>query len=277
MADGNPPDNPLLALLELEPSGHDRFIGASGEAGEGPPRLFGGHVAAQSLRAALLTVEPARPAHSLHAFFLRPGVPGTPIELTVERTRDGRSFSTRHVTAAQNGEPIFVLTASFHVPEEGDDWQEPGPVDVPGPDDVSTQDSPFSRFSPMTPLDIRPLRSGGSFPILHPLWVRTRQRLPDDPAVHTCVLAFISDMGVVGAARAPDATSMPLAGASLDHAVWFHRPARADDWLLFSAEPVSNAGARGLARGSFRDRRGLLVATVAQEALLRPTKMVPLP
>jgi acyl-CoA thioesterase II len=277
MADEGGSHNRLLAMLELEDRGDDRFVAVASNPGEGPPRLFGGQVASQSLRAALRTVDPARPPHSLHAYFIRPGIPGVPLELDVERTRDGRSFSTRHVTTSQNGDPIFVLTASFHVPEEGDDWHEPAPLDLPGPDEVAGLDSPFARFSTMNPLEMRPVRSGDTFPVMHPFWVRTRDPLPDDPALHACVLTFMSDMGVVGSARAPKATSMIFGGASLDHAVWFHRPCRPDQWLLFSVDPISNFGARGLARGSFHDENGLLVASIAQEALLRPTKMVPLP
>jgi acyl-CoA thioesterase II len=274
MTDGH---NRLLDLLSLEPAGDDQFTAIASPPGEGPPRLFGGQVASQSLRAALLTVDPSRPPHSMHAYFIRPGAPGVPLDLAVERTRDGRSFSTRHVTTSQNGEPIFVLTASFHAPEEGDDWHEPAPLDVPTPDEIAASESPFSRFTTMSPLEIRPVRSQATFPAMHPFWVRSRDPLPDDPALHTCVLTFMSDMGVVGGARAPVASSMMFAGASLDHAVWFHRAVRADEWLLFSVDPVSNAGARGLARGTFHDVNGSLIASIAQEALLRPTKMMPLP
>ncbi|HEX7167813.1 MAG TPA: acyl-CoA thioesterase domain-containing protein, partial [Acidimicrobiales bacterium] len=217
--------------------------------------------------------------HSFHAYFVRPGAPGVPLDLGVTRTRDGRSFSTRQVVAAQDGDAIFVLTASFHVEEEGDDWHEPATatLDVPSPEDIGEDASPLARFSTMSPFDMRPVRTGATFPAVHPFWVKTRDALPDDPAIHACVLAFMSDMGVVGSARAPRSTAAPFAGASLDHAVWFHRPVHADQWLLFSVEPVSNAGARGLARGTFHTRDGVLVASVAQEALLRPTATVPLP
>ena len=272
MADG---PNRLLELLDLEPNGTDRFVAIT--PGDGPPRLFGGQVASQSLRAAVLTVDPERAPHSFHAYFVRPGAPGVPLDLDVTRIRDGRSFSTRLVTASQSGDPIFVLTGSFHVVEEGDDWHEPQPIDVPPPDDIDAIESPFSRFSTMSPLEMRPIQSEGAFPVMHPFWVRSREALPDDPALHACVIAFMSDMGVVGSARAPESTSMPFGGASLDHAVWFHRRARADEWLLFSVDPVSNAGARGLARGAFHTQHGVLVASIAQEALLRPTKILPLP
>ena len=265
----------LLRLLDLETAGDDRFLAVTPEAGEGPPRLFGGQVASQSLRAATLTVD-GRPPHSMHAYFIRPGRPGTPLELSVDRTRDGRSFSTRHVTAAQEGEPIFMLSASFHEAEAGDDWQSE-PPSAPTPDEVGDVDSPLRRFSTMSPFDIRPLKASASFPVMHPFWVRTSEPLPDDPAIHACAIAFISDMGVVGSARAPRSTSVPFAGASLDHALWFHRPARADEWLLFSVDPVTNYGARGLATGTMHTGDGVLVASIAQEALLRPAGNVALP
>ena len=267
----------LLKLLDLQDEGGDRFVEST--PGDGPPRLFGGQVASQSLRAATLTVDAARPPHSFHAYFIRPGRPGVPLDLGVERTRDGRSFTTRRVTAAQEGEPIFVLDASFHAAEEGTDWQPPGPQ-LPGPEDVS-EPSPFGGFSTMSPFDMRPV--GGISPLgfaLHPFWVRTRDPLPDDPALHACAITFISDMGVVGSARAPeDRTPSPqrFMGASLDHAVWFHREARADDWLLFDVQPLTNAGARGLARGTMHTRDGVLVASLVQESLLRPSGSIPLP
>ena len=268
----------ILELLDLGRRGADAFVAPT--PSDGPGRLFGGQVASQSLRAATLTVEPDRLPHSLHAYFIRPGRPGIPLRLDVDRTRDGRSFTTRRVTASQDDEPIFTLAASFHAAEEGGDWQLPAPTGVSPPDGPRQVESPISRFASMSPFDLRPVRppEPGGFPILHPFWVKTRRTLPDDPALHACVLAFISDMGVVGSARAPGA-AMPaqLMGASLDHAMWFHRPARADEWLLFSVEPVSNFGARGLARGTMHDPAGVLVASVAQEALLRGAGQVPVP
>ena len=267
----------LLKLLDLEPLGDDVFSAPT--PSDGPGRLFGGQVASQTLRAATLTVEDGRPPHSLHAYFIRPGVPGPPLRLEVERTRDGRSFTTRHVTAIQNGERIFNLTASFHAPEEGDDWQLPAPTGVPGPDDVHGE-SPLTRFDSMSPFVMRPVAATaeGDWFQFHPMWIRTVATLPDDPVLHACVLAFMSDMGVVGSARAPTSTLPKMfMGASLDHAVWFHRPVRADEWLLFSVEPTSNSGARGLARGTFHTADGALVASIAQEALLRSTGRPPLP
>lgn len=271
------PEDPvarLLALLDLETIGDDRFEAIT--PAEGPPRLFGGQVAAQSLRAATLTVPADRLVHSLHAYFIRPGRPGIPLELTVERARDGRSFTTRRVSAAQEGEPIFVLDASFHVEEDGEDWQPDWVGGYPDPDEIAVRESP-NRFSSMSPFDMRP--AGGSSPMgfpIHPFWVRAKGRLPDDPALHACALTFISDMGVVGSVPRPGSDrTRGFMGASLDHAVWFHAPARADEWLLFDVKPLRNGGARGLAMGTMHTRGGVLVASVAQEALLRPTMQVP--
>lgn len=263
----------LLGLLELDDQGDDTWVAPTPEGG--PPRLFGGQVAAQSLRAATHTISADRPAHSLHAYFIRPGAPGVPLELQVERVRDGRSFATRRVTAAQQGEAIFVLDASFHRVEPGDDWQLPPPT-TGGPDEAAGT-SPFGGWGSINPFEMRPVRSGGGFLDVHPFWIRTKDPLPDDPALHTCLLTFISDMAVVLGARAPDSTSPPFAGASLDHSLWFHRPARVDEWLLFGVEPISNSGARGLAFGAFHDADGRRVVSVAQEALLRPASAPSVP
>lgn len=259
----------ILRLLDLEPIDGDAFEAPT--PNEGPPRLFGGQVASQSLRAACLTVEPGRPPHSLHAYFILPGRMGEPLRLDVRRSRDGRSFTTRHVTASQGGKPIFELVASFHSAEPGDDWQLPAPADVPAPEDIPAPQLPaFMRAS--MPFDLRPVVAvePGGFPLNHPFWVRARGEVGDDPTLHACVMTFLSDMAVVNSARAPESTVPIFAGASLDHAMWFHRPARVDEWLLFSVEPVSNYGARGLARGTLHTADGVLVASIAQEALLRP-------
>jgi acyl-CoA thioesterase-2 len=269
----------LQALLDLDPHPDraDTWIAAT----PGMGRLFGGQVASQTLRAATLTVAPDRAVHSFHAYFIRPGRPDVPLELAVERTRDGRSFTTRHVTASQEGEPIFTLTSSFSVTEQGDDWQPPAPTDLPDPDSIDAGRSFFAQFWNDSPFDVRPVHpwhDAESVPRLHPLWVRTKAPLPDDPPLHATVLAFFSDMGVVGSTRAPEST-LPtrFMGASLDHAMWFHREARADEWVLFSVEPTTNAGGRGLARGTMHTRDGKLVASIMQEALLRDTGRVPLP
>jgi len=211
----------LLNLLTIEPNGVDRYLAPTPRDGWG--RLFGGQVASQSVRAATLTVEPERQVHSLHAYFIRPGKPSEPLQLEVDRTRDGRSFTTRRVTASQSDGPIFVLAASFAIDEEGEEWQPPAPLDVPGPDDVDTTKSFFTEVWARSPLDVRAVHPPlpDQPPVIHPLWLRTKTALPDDPA--------------------------------------------------------SNAGARGLALGTMHTRNGTLVATIAQEALLRGTGRVPMP
>jgi acyl-CoA thioesterase-2 len=270
------PIDRLLALLDLTPAGSNRWLAVTPDPGDGPPRLFGGQVAAQSLRAATLTVAPERLVHSLHAYFIRPGRPGVPLQLDVERARDGRSFTTRRVSASQDGEPIFVLDASFHVEEEGEDWQPDGSMrDVPHPDAIATPEAPFGSFSTMSPFEMRP--AGGANPMgfpIHPFWVRAKSRLPDDAALHACAIAFISDMGILGAARPPGGGIERMMGASLDHAIWFHVPVRADEWLLNDAGPLRTAGARGLAHGTMHTVDGVLAVTVVQEGLLRQSMQV---
>lgn len=266
----------LLALLDLAPAGSNRWLASTPDPGDGPPRLFGGQVAAQSLRAATLTVDADRLVHSLHAYFIRPGRPGVPLQLDVERARDGRSFTTRRVSASQDGEPIFVLDASFHVEEDGEDWQPDRSMrDVPHPDTIPAPESPFGSFSTMSPFEMRP--AGGANPMgfpIHPYWVRAKGRLPDDDALHACAIAFISDMGILGAARPPGGGIERMMGASLDHAIWFHVPVRADEWLLNDAGPLRTAGARGLAHGTMHTVDGVLAVTVVQEGLLRQSMQV---
>ena len=255
---------PLLTLLDLEAHGDDDFDAIS--PGEGPGRLYGGQVASQALRAATLTVDPARLPHSLHSYFIRPGRPGIPLNIHVERTRDGGSFSTRTVWARQQGETIFSLIASFHGGEAGDDWQPSNMPAVPGPEDIGdSSEGAFARMG--SGFDMRPIRRAEGFRI-HPCWVRLNEEIDDDPLLHACALTFISDRAVVGSARRPGATDR-MAAASLDHSIWFHRPVRADQWLLFSVDPVSNFAGRGLALGTFHTETGVLVASIAQEALLR--------
>jgi acyl-CoA thioesterase-2 len=206
----------------------------------------------------------------MHAYFIRPGRPGIPLDLTVDRTRDGRSFTTRRVTARQNDEAIFIMDASFHVIEDGEDWQPPAPPAVLA--DPSTLDArPWSARRFARPFELRPVGGPGEegFPAMHPFWVRADGRLPDDPALHACVMAYMSDMGVVPASLAPGRRRGLGMGASLDHSLWFHRPARADEWLLFFVEPATNYGSRGLARGGMHDQAGRLVLSVAQETLIR--------
>ncbi|WP_119727539.1 acyl-CoA thioesterase [Thermomonospora amylolytica] len=256
-------------MFALEPLDGDAFVIAPD--GHGRERLFGGQVAAQSLRAACLTIEPGRPPHSLHAYFIRPGMPGEPLRLDVDRTRDGRAFSTRHVTASQGGKPIFEMVASFHDPEPGYDWPPPEPPRVPGPEGLPRPGVLRLMRHPRM-FDIRLVRRppADRFPLPHPFWIRASQRLDDDPGLHACLITYLSDMAVVSSARAPGSPRALAQAVTLDHAVWFHRPARVDEWLLYSVDPVTNHGARGLARGSLHTADGVLVASIAQEALLRP-------
>ena len=266
----------LLEMLDLTPAGSNRWLADTPQPGDGPPRLFGGQVAAQSLRSATLTVPADRLVHSFHAYFIRPGRPGVPLQLDVERARDGRSFTTRRVNASQDGESIFVLDASFQVAEEGDDWQpDDSFLAVPGPDDVEQPESPFGSFSSMSPFEMRPIAARNAMGFaMHPYWMRTKGRLPDDDALHACAIAFMSDMGILSAARPPGSTA-GFGGASLDHAVWFHVPVRADEWLLFDAAPLRAAGARGMAHGTMHTTGGVLAVTIVQEGLLRPSMKMP--
>ena len=267
----DPEPHTLAGLLSLQPAGEDRWVAPT--PGEGPWRLYGGQVAAQALSAACKTVPSERPPHSLHGYFIRPGRPDTTLELVVERTRDGRSFSTRHVTAVQDGKAIFNLIASFHGLEPGVDWQLPGPdVLPPTPGDPVAPAPVRGWFGPLGLFERRPLHPADAedpWPP-HPCWVRLIEQISSDPAEQACALTFVSDMGVVGSARAPGDRARPASLASLDHAIWFHRPFDVSEWHLFTVDPVSNHGGRGLARGSIHAGDGRLVASIAQEALIRP-------
>ena len=169
-----------------------------------------------------------------------------------------------------------MMMASFHASEDGPDWQRfPGP-DAPPPDELAEAPSMLSWFSPMAGFEIRPVRPSSEGAALHPCWVRLKEKLPDDCDLHACAITFISDIGVVRGARIPGSAHWPLSGASLDHALWLHRPASANEWLLFSVEPASNSGARGLARGTLHAQDGTLVASIGQEAILRPAGTFPM-
>jgi acyl-CoA thioesterase-2 len=191
------------------------------------------------------------------------------LDLDVTLVRDGRSFSNRHVTASQEDVPIFEMMASYHTGESGTEWQLPAPAGIPSPDDLKTVGTWFRDLGFDIRL-VRPLREISRFPVLHPCWIKLRAPVGDDPVTHACLLTFMSDMALMGSAAAPGSRFAMPGSASLDHALWFHRHSRVDEWLLYSAEPTTNSGARGLARGTFHTRNGVLVATVVQEALLRP-------
>lgn len=276
----------LLSILDLEPLERNLFRGRSPRVGW--LRVFGGQVIGQALYAACKTVEGRQP-HSLHAYFLLPGDPETPIVYEVDRLRDGRSFTTRRVLAIQKGEAIFAMSASFQAEEEGYDHQMPMP-DVPMPEDLPDRDAMRDTILPRMPaavrayylrerpIEIRPVEleryagSGGREPKFN-VWIKATQPLPDDPAIHQSVLAYASDLMLLDSsliAHGKTVFDPDIQGASLDHALWFHRPFRADEWLLYAQDSPSSSGARGFSRGLVFDRAGRLVASVAQEGLVRP-------
>jgi acyl-CoA thioesterase-2 len=279
----------LVDLLNLEPIEVNIFRGVS--PNEDRQRVFGGQVAAQALMAAGRTVEIGRP-HSLHAYFLRPGDPNVPILYEVDRIRDGRSFTTRRVVAIQHGRAIFNLSASFHRDEPGLTHQIPMP-EVPGPDEL---DSLVDRLEPYRetlgdwldrphPIEQRhvgplPFSQGADKEPVQRLWIRADGRLDDEPVLHACIAAYASDMSLFDTMLAPHHVSWDDAhfmGASLDHCMWFHRPFRADEWLLYDMDSPIATDARGLARGFFFDRAGRLVVSVVQEGLVRFLGATPRP
>jgi len=275
----------LLSILDLEPLEVNLFRGRSPQVGW--QRVFGGQVIGQALVAATRTVGD-RPPHSMHAYFLLAGDPKVPIIYEVDRIRDGKSFTTRRVVAIQHGNPIFSMSVSFHADEEGLDHQVPMP-EVPKPDSLPTDAEIKERILPQLPepvrryyererpIELRPVEFGryvgqkpadGRFNV----WIRTTGRLPNDPAIHRCVLAYASDLTLLDTALLPHQRSVfdrNIMAASLDHALWFHRPFRADEWLLYTQDSPNLHGARGFARGLIYAADGTLVASVAQEGLLR--------
>ncbi len=265
----------LIDLLDLEQIEVNIFRGRS--PSDWRQRVFGGQVAGQALVAAGRTVPPDRPVHSLHAYFIRPGDPSTPIVYTVDRVRDGRSFTTRRVSAIQHGETIFTLSASFHHPEPGIQHTAAMPP-VPPPDTIAQLADDGSRAG--NPIDLRfvgPSRvdSGGQriADTEHNLvWLRANGELPDDPLLHVCLMTYASDLTLLDSVlRRHGLTWVDgrTTGASLDHAMWFHRPFRADRWLLYDQESPTAAGARGLAWGHVFTDEGELVVSVVQEGLVR--------
>ncbi|MBJ7339358.1 acyl-CoA thioesterase domain-containing protein [Mycolicibacterium sp.] len=253
-------------LLTFERHDGDVFMAPQPPAGPSS-RLFGGLIAAQALAAAGATVEPDKHPQSLHLYFVRGGQYGVDVEMHVVRTRDGRSFDTRQVTAVQNGKTILEMTASFHRPEDGADWH-PEPSSSLAFDDAVPKhpDLGFTgRF------DIRSMPGDDSPFVLPPFWIRTRDRIEDGPLVQACTLTFMSDFGPVPVARPPDAPRGYDVGyaASLDHAVWFHRPFVPHDWHRYDVRSLNNSDSRGLVVGSMYDRSGALVASTTQEALWR--------
>jgi acyl-CoA thioesterase-2 len=276
----------LVALLDLEAIEVNIFRGNSPD--ENRQRVFGGQVAGQALVAAARTIdERGRLVHSLHAYFLRPGDPTVPILYEVDRIRDGRSFSTRRVVAIQHGRAIFNLQASFHDDEPGPDHQLPMPTGMPDPTelpDFRTRMAPYAEqigdwYDRPRPIDLRyvngdPVSRKGQAATTQQVWLRADGALPDDPVLHACVVTYASDMTLLDTTILPfglgwDSPGMQM--ASVDHAMWFHRPFRADEWLLYDQEAVSTSSARGMAHGSIFTSDGRLAVSVVQEGLTRIT------
>ncbi|MFJ8766946.1 acyl-CoA thioesterase [Streptomyces clavifer] len=290
----------LLDLLDLERIEQDIFRGTSRSAVV--PRVFGGQVAAQALVAAGRTVPSGPPgpagtgqtpsAHSLHAYFLRPGDPGAPIVYTVDRIRDGRSFTTRRVVAVQHGKPIFHLSASFQVHEEGMDHQAPMPY-APDPETLPTAAEMLPRYADrftdplmvdrllearaavdLRYVDAPPFATAGEpREPRSQVWFRTRGKLADDPLLHVCMATYVSDMTLLDSVLLAHGRGGwavgDVVGASLDHAMWFHRPFRADEWLLYDQESPSASGGRGLGQARIYTADGQLAITVIQEGVVR--------
>lgn len=277
----------LLSILDLERIGEGHFRGRSPQAGW--QRVFGGQVIGQALAAAQRTVGADRKVHSLHCYFMRPGDPSEPIDYAVDAMRDGRSFTTRRVLAEQKGRPIFALSCSFQVDEPGLEHQMPAPPDVPMPEDLLGEKELIATFIDQVPdnvrrywgrerpIEVRPVSlrhylSRESLPPRQDIWVRATGPVPDDRAVQAAVLAYLSDMTLLDTSLFAHGRSIfdrDLQVASLDHAMWFHRPNALDDWLLYTQDSPNASGARGFTRGSLYTRQGALVASVAQEGLIR--------
>jgi acyl-CoA thioesterase-2 len=276
----------LLTILDLEPLDLNLFRGRSPQ--DGWQRVYGGQVIGQALVAAVRTVDASRPPHSMHAYFILPGDPKMPIIYDVDRIRDGKSFTTRSVTARQHGHAIFSMLVSFHTDEPGLDHQAEMPKVTP-PEDLPSEGEmrknllqhmpePVRRYYERErPIEMRPVEfdryAGRKYPDgrVH-LWFRATGRLPDDPAIHQCVLAYASDLTLLDASLTRHGRTLfekQFMAASLDHALWIHRPFRADEWLLYAQDSPNLHSSRGFSRGLIFTRDGTLVASVAQEGLVR--------
>jgi acyl-CoA thioesterase-2 len=281
----------LMRVLDLEPIEVNLFRGRSPQVGW--QRVFGGQVIGQALVAACRTVDVVgRPPHSLHAYFLLGGDPAVPIIYEVDRIRDGKSFATRRVVAIQHGRAIFTMAVSFHRDEPGMSHEAPMPQ-VPKPEDLPNEEDIKARVVPIMPdpvrryyererpIELRPVEfdrylgkkiDDGRFHV----WIRATGKLPDEPAIHQCVLAYASDMMLLDSALIPHGRTVfepTIMAASLDHALWFHRPFRADEWLLYAQDTPNLSGSRGFSRGLIFANDGTLVASVCQEGLLRERRM----
>lgn len=277
----------LVTLLDVEEIDTDLFRGPKLPGGRG--RVFGGQVIAQALQAAQRSTE-GKEAHSLHAYFMRAGDDALPIVYRVVRDFEGKSFATRRVIAMQRGQPILNMAASFQMPEDGLHHQDAMPADIPSPEELKSEselrreaaDQIPEKFRAMflrrsSPIDIRPLHPRSWFtPVkrepVNYSWFRCVAPLPDDPALHRAVLAYASDMALMSTSMMPHGVNWMTPGmqsASLDHALWLHEPVRADEWLLYATDSPWAGHARGMNRGSIFTRDGRLVASVAQEGLIR--------
>lgn len=278
----------LIDLLSLETEAENENVYRGVSHDIGTPQVFGGQVLGQALAAAINTVSAERAVHSLHAYFLRRGDVKESIRYEVERARDGSSFSNRRVSASQGARTIFHMAASFQRREQGVEHQQPMP-EVPPPQELAdkteigpeilsqmheklriylTRERPFMVRPVQQPDLLNPQKLE---PVKH-VWIRAKDKLPDDPGLHQTLFAYVSDYELLGTATLPHGisfTSGTVQMASLDHAVWFHHPFRMDEWLLFAFDSPATAGSRGLARGKVYTRDGRLVATSAQEGLIR--------
>lgn len=280
----------LLGLLDIETLEVDLFRG-TGLGGETTKRIFGGHVIAQALAAACRTVPEGRLCHSLHAYFIRPGDPAIPVIYQVDRARDGGSFTTRRVVAIQHGKQILNMSASFHVTEGGWEYQHPMP-EVPAPDGLRNRaelreqyrdripakwQADFFRERPIEIREIAPRDLFDPEPASdeNHLWFRMQAAKGQPPAMQHCLLAYASDMNLLGSSLRPHGKTWftgDIMSASLDHALWFHGPANFEDWHLYTMDAPFTGGARGFNRGKIYNQNGVLVASVAQEGLVRPLK-----
>lgn len=275
----------VIGLLELERLEDNLFRGESHDIGA--PQVFGGQILGQALSAAHRTVT-ARTPHSLHAYFLRPGDFNQPVIYQVERSRDGKSYSNRRVVAIQHGRPILNLAASFHVDEQGLEHQAEMP-DVPGPEglarSIEIQDAIIDQvpekmrrlLAHRPPFEFRPVEppkfiDPAARPPRKHIWMRAWDQLPDDPELHRNLLTYVSDYELIGTATLPhdlDFSHRPVQMASIDHVLWFHRPFRVDGWLLYAFDSPSGHAGRGYSRGQIFTRSGKLIASVAQEGVMR--------
>lgn len=277
----------LFTILDIENLDTDLFRGISPQVGRS--RVFGGQVLAQSIIAAQRTVDEGRFIHSLHGYFMRPGDPLAPIIYEISRLRDGGSFSTRHVIAKQNGKAIFTLTASFQIDEAGLDHQILMPEDLPQPEELPSEEAIREKYAHLLPenmrkywgaarpFELRPTLlnhyfSDEKLPAQQYVWVKANAVVPDDRVVQAALLAYLSDMTLLDTslfAHGRCIFNPDLQVASLDHSMWFHRPCDLSDWLLYVQDSPSSSGARGFSRGSLYTRNGILVASTAQEGLIR--------